>query len=752
MSSSQISNWKKLKHTDNQIVVTSSSTAKLESISTDLEHQNVNSSSSESHGLQLELGTYDKRSANVELVDSSDEEDTTELSEISKNIKVNQRIRLWATSCNISHFALRELFADNSYDELFSDDENKEPSIFADSGSEYLPSNEESSIFTDSGSENIPSEVEDTKLYNSICANSPNIEKEVCSSQILINDVIKGTEIPRCMYLAEIPQNFTPQKFEFQNSFSNPPGNWNVSLKRLNDAFSKKKQIIIHSDITLQRVTQNNKNDTQTEKKEIKSNKSIANQVSDPFQSPFLLENKYKKTICQFCDSTVVSKHFARHLERNHVDLKEVREIFLHKAGSLERKRLLALVRNVGNLDVALKGHIIPKKLQASKHVNESDYAICKHCSAYFKRLCLSRHMKNCFAKKPNATSSTNCNVLSESLIYSVSKKKIGETLNKLEVKTAIFSKMQADAVTTVAINDILLIMWGEDLLKKTKNNRSLYYISNKLRECAKFLIEIRKLGSFKDMLSTLKPENFDNAIKATKKISRYDIENRTFGAASLALHFGTTLKKLSDLATKLILRKKIPLPITNVETCLKDLERFKGIVDSQWTTEVGSLALKDLNEKAAVKPKLLPITEDIMNLKKFVENCAEESYNKLKSSKLMDSYRTLVETTLILTILHNRKRVGDIQYLDITSYDEQINRSETTVQSEMVSSLSENEKILTKHYQKIVSIGKGSRPVTVLIPRTIHKFFTLLHQIRKSTTWFLDTTTSFLIQNQPDG
>ncbi|CAH0546690.1 unnamed protein product [Brassicogethes aeneus] len=130
MSISQISNWKKLKRngnfrkrvkdsyqriinlskdTDNQIVARSSSTAKLESISTDLEHQNVNSSSSESHGLQLELGTYDKGSANVELVDLSDEEDTTELSEISKNIKVNQRIRLWA-SCNISHFALRELF------------------------------------------------------------------------------------------------------------------------------------------------------------------------------------------------------------------------------------------------------------------------------------------------------------------------------------------------------------------------------------------------------------------------------------------------------------------------------------------------------------------------------------------------------------------------------------------------------------------------------------------------------------------
>lgn len=122
----------------------------------------------------------------------------------------------------------------------------------------------------------------------------------------------------------------------------------------------------------------------------------------------------------------------------------------------------------------------------------------------------------------------------------------------------------------------------------------------------------MRKLGPYNDMLSTLKPENFDDAIEATKKMSRYDVINRSFGAASLALHFGTTLKNLADLAIKLVLRKKIPLPVSNIERSLTDVERFKKIVESQWTTELGSLALKDLNEKAAVKPKLLPITEDI--------------------------------------------------------------------------------------------------------------------------------------------
>lgn len=327
---------------------------------------------------------------------------------------------------------------------------------------------------------------------------------------------------------------------------------------------------------------------------------------------------------------------------------------------------------------------------------------------------------------------------LSESLVYSACHKKYGDILNKLEVKREIFSKMQPDLITETAIGDILVAFFGEDLLKKNKRNRSLYHLSNKLRECGKFLLEMKKLGSYSDMLSTLKPEHFDNAIEATKNMSRYDTEKRTFGAASLALHFGTTLKQIADLAVKLILREKIPLFVQNIENTIKDLERFKKIVESQWTTELGSLALKDLNEKSVAKPKLLPVTEDVIKMKNFVENVAEEAYGRLKMSVTVNDYRILIETTLISTILHNRKRVGDIQYLDLNSYRGQIeNVTNTIVQTELVSSLTENEKVLTQNYKRIVAIGKGSRPVTLLIPKNLQKFFSMVYNLRINSTWF---------------
>lgn len=168
----------------------------------------------------------------------------------------------------------------------------------------------------------------------------------------------------------------------------------------------------------------------------------------------------------------------------------------------------------------------------------------------------------------------------------------------------------------------------------------------------------------------------------------------------------------------------------------MKNLERFKNLVDTQWATEIGSLALKDLNEKGSVKPKCIPLTEDIMKLVSLVNKKAEEAYQKLKVSKDVEAYKILVETTLVATILHNRKRVGDVQYLDWKSCENQLSRNIHVAQTEFTESLTDSEKILTQNYCKITSIGKGSRPVTILISKSIQKYFSLICKLRKEN-WF---------------
>jgi hypothetical protein len=461
-------------------------------------------------------------------------------------------------------------------------------------------------------------------------------------------------------------------------------------------------------------------------------------------QRSFLFETGYKKTFCTFCDSEIDSKHFARHLERNHKQKKEVVALSKLNKNDPERKKLLTLIRNNGNLEAGIRGHIIPKRRIRGQEADEDTYIICSHCKSYIKKIYLCRHEKRCFAN--TKTDCGRSHAVIDSFIYSACQKKYGKILDSMNLKKEVLSKMRGDNVAKEIMNDILIVSWGDDLLKKTPSNRSKYHLTAKMRRCANFVINMRIIDpKYKDMLSCLKPEAFDDVIEATKKMSRYNAETRTFKSGSTALQFGAYLKQIADLTMKIILRKKILIPVGDVEICLRDLKRFKELIESQWTIELGSLAMKDLNNRAANKPKLLPLTEDIMKLKQLLDKCAEEAYGKLKIKKTMEDYRALVETTLVSSILHNRKRVGDIQYLELESYEEQSkNDAMSTNQDEFLKSLTETEKVLTQHYKKINTCGKGSRTVPVLIPKDTLKFYDMILSIRKNMNWFPEKNVYF--------
>ncbi|XP_068901358.1 uncharacterized protein [Tenebrio molitor] len=355
---------------------------------------------------------------------------------------------------------------------------------------------------------------------------------------------------------------------------------------------------------------------------------SHQNIVKEPLVSKrsFLFETGYKKTFCTFCDSEIDSKHFARHLERNHKEKKEVVALSKLKKNDPERKKLLTLIRNNGNLEAGIRGHIIPKRRIRGQEADEDTYIICSHCKSYIKKIYLCRHEKRCFAN--TKTDCGRSHAVIDSFIYSACQKKYGKILDSMNLKKEVLSKMRGDNVAKEIMNDILIVSWGDDLLKKTPSNRSKYHLKAKMRRCANFVINMRIIDpKYKDMLSCLKPEAFDDVIEATKKMSRYNAETRTFKSGSTALQFGAYLKQIADLTMKIILRKNILISVGDVEICLRDLKRFKELIESQWTIELGSLAMKDLNNRAANKPKLLPLTEDIMKLKQLLDKCAEEAY-----------------------------------------------------------------------------------------------------------------------------
>jgi hypothetical protein len=321
-----------------------------------------------------------------------------------------------------------------------------------------------------------------------------------------------------------------------------------------------------------------------------------------------------------------------------------------------EKNRLLALIRNAGNMEAGLHGVVKAARRAKGQEVTVKTHSLCPHCKAYIKRSNMWKHRIECYAKKTDDKG----NALMNSLIYAAGEKKYGMILNKLRLKDEVLTNMRADDDAEELLEDVIIISWGDDLLKKVVNGRNKYHIAAKMRLCFRFVKAMRTLNEEKytDMLSCLKASAFDDTIEACKLVSKFDKDKKTYGSASNALHLGNYLKQMCDLATKIVLRKQLEV---ETEEVLKDLKRYRSLIATQWTTEVSSLAKKDLQLKRGDKPQLIPLTEDVMKLKKLLDQTARTAFEQLKKKKTREDFKTLVETTLASTILFNRKRVGDL-------------------------------------------------------------------------------------------
>lgn len=144
-------------------------------------------------------------------------------------------------------------------------------------------------------------------------------------------------------------------------------------------------------------------------------------------------------------------------------------------------------------MDAGLHGHVIPKRRKFGKVVDEINHILCTHCKAYFQNNYISRHEKKCFANtEQNVTRRSH--TLAKSLIYTACHKKYVKILNKMRLKDEVLLNMRGDLTAKTVMEDILIVSWGENLLKKTPAERSKYHISAKMRRCARFLLAMREV------------------------------------------------------------------------------------------------------------------------------------------------------------------------------------------------------------------------------------------------------------------
>lgn len=392
-----------------------------------------------------------------------------------------------------------------------------------------------------------------------------------------------------------------------------------------------------------------------------------------------------------------------------------------------QRKILLNAIRRQGNYSLKTDTSLVRPVRRPRCQNNYAEYVACNYCLGLFKKQYLRRHRKKCDLR--DRKTSNRENHLSETQIFTICSGLNKEFYDKLRLKNEVFKYMRNDEISEAAMNDILICTYGESQLKKHKRVQIRSCISNRMREMGRLLIALRKMTGIQSMSDILKPEYFDNIVTATKIISGYNEESRTFNASSLALHMGTRLKQMCDSATNLIIKKSRFIKCVKPEEALQDVKRLRQLIQSHWNTELSSIALKDQNEKQWEKPKLLPLTSDIQIFQRHAMKTANEACENLeKEIHTLTEYRKLTECVLALTLLLNRKRIGEVQYLKLKTY---LIEDRVAQQTEFIETLSENEKFLTKSFKRVVTGGKGTRPVAILFPPKFQSFIKSMIKFR---------------------
>lgn len=401
---------------------------------------------------------------------------------------------------------------------------------------------------------------------------------------------------------------------------------------------------------------------------------------------------------------------------------------------SAERRLAIVALRKKGNYILSCEKKKVNPVRNPNKRLNididPKQYAPCTTCLGYYKNEYLWRHKKTCKGSKDNV--GTKSNHLSDAQTFIVSTGLLGDYLNKSRLKSEVFSIMRPDEISLSAKGDPLICVFGESYINKHKRKQMNVVVSNKMREMARLKLTLQKTTSIIWMIDALKPEMYNHIIAATKIISGYDPERKMFKASSLALHMGTNLKFLCDIARKAIITKDPLFLNVNKNEKLREIEELRDMLVSHWCNDISSLANKVLNEKKNATQKLLPLTEDVQKFNLYVSEMADMAYKKLLANEnVKDNYKLLAECTLAIVLVFNRKRIGEVQFLDIDSYEKTVVARN---QDEVLSSLTEFEKTMCTNFKRIVVFGKGSKPVSILFTKKMQTYIDSLLMIRKTT------------------
>ncbi|KAL4704231.1 hypothetical protein ACJJTC_016249 [Scirpophaga incertulas] len=340
----------------------------------------------------------------------------------------------------------------------------------------------------------------------------------------------------------------------------------------------------------------------------------------------------------------------------------------------------------------------------------------CIFCSKLISKL--PRHLESKHSKEPEVIK------LSSLLLKSEERKMLIEDLKKKVaasemLRNNVLSRMNIDEVSLIVKQDDLILKLGSKLMTKHDQDQHLSgYISQKMRELARFLIEIRKIcPAIQNLTECINPIYFPKVIEAVKAVTSYNSKTGKYGIPSLALKIGHSLKKCANI----IITESL---IQNLTLKREMAQNFIKLCENEWSTNISTGALTTLYRNKWNMPDRLPLAEDVKLLNKYLCEERDKYITFLKNAEVtILNWTSLAKIVLAQTLLFNRRRAGEVEKIPVKSYLTKMNPKDVDK-----SMLSEFEIAISQAFIRFEVRGKKGRKVPVILyPKLIEAYDILL-------------------------
>ena len=313
-------------------------------------------------------------------------------------------------------------------------------------------------------------------------------------------------------------------------------------------------------------------------------------------------------------------------------------------------------------------------------------------------------------------------------------------------VREFVLSRMTQDKIYNVVKKDMLILRFGSLLLKKLGKGRA-HDISQRMRQLGRLLLKLMQIDTKKDSLTNfLSGEAFDMIIKGTEElcgVMHTEDGRRAFKTPSLAVRLGHLLIKIGNVKRGWALR-------CQNEAGRMAAETFLSLVKSEWTDTVSSCALNTLKRRKDQSVQILPLTEDLVKVKRHMLKEMTMKTHDLLSSPEYTTWRKLAQITMSRLILFNKRRGGEVSRLLLKSYQDRP-KWEEGMNKEILDSLQGLELALIKRMDLIEVPGKKNRKVPILVTEEAKEAMETLKKTRDSAG-IPNTNPSFFASKSSDG